>query len=164
MPTVVVDGVPAGAGNLRRGRGGALYNPDKRTAPWKGAVAAAVAAELGAEPASRLPIELDCFFFFVRPGGHFKKDGTLRASARRLPTVKPDADKLVRAVLDALTGVLYVDDAQVVWLTVRKAYGSRARLELSWALLAGAGPELGDSALAARARYSLLGGGGVIRG
>jgi crossover junction endodeoxyribonuclease RusA len=35
---------------------------------------------------------------------------------------KPDVDKLVRATNDALTGVLYVDDSQVVDLHARKTY------------------------------------------
>lgn len=38
------------------------------------------------------------------------------------PTVTPDVDKLARAVLDALKGVLYADDAQVVRLHVLKSY------------------------------------------
>jgi hypothetical protein len=32
-------------------------------------------------------------------------------------------DKLIRAVLDGLTGVAYEDDQQVVRLTAQKAYG-----------------------------------------
>lgn len=35
---------------------------------------------------------------------------------------RPDADKALRCVLDALTGVLYHDDGQVVELHVRKQY------------------------------------------
>lgn len=39
------------------------------------------------------------------------------------PVAKHDIDKLVRAVLDALTHILYDDDGQVVDLTARKRYG-----------------------------------------
>lgn len=46
---------------------------------------------------------------------------------RTYPTVKPDADKLTRALLDALTGVAYEDDAQVVTLTTLKRYGPEAK-------------------------------------
>lgn len=38
-------------------------------------------------------------------------------------TKKPDADNLAKAILDALNGVAYPDDAQIVKLTVRKRYG-----------------------------------------
>lgn len=37
---------------------------------------------------------------------------------------RPDVDKLARALCDALTGVLYADDGQVVCLTATKRYAS----------------------------------------
>ena len=40
------------------------------------------------------------------------------------PTKKPDVDKLLRAVLDSLTGVAYEDDSQVVRGSIEKEYGS----------------------------------------
>lgn len=40
------------------------------------------------------------------------------------PTKKPDADKLLRAVLDSLTGVAYADDSQVVTIMATKRYGA----------------------------------------
>jgi Holliday junction resolvase RusA-like endonuclease len=44
---------------------------------------------------------------------------------RSLPAVRPDVDKLGRFVLDAITDAenVYVDDSQVVDLTLRKRYG-----------------------------------------
>ena len=44
------------------------------------------------------------------------------AKARKHHTTKPDIDKLVRCVLDALTGVLWVDDSQVITLRAFKRY------------------------------------------
>ena len=44
------------------------------------------------------------------------------------PTVRPDADKLLRAILDMLTGVGYADDSQVVHATIMKAYGPSERV------------------------------------
>ncbi len=38
------------------------------------------------------------------------------------PTVKPDLDKLQRPVLDALTGIAYIDDAQVTHIVASKRY------------------------------------------
>ena len=37
--------------------------------------------------------------------------------------MKPDLDKLIRAVLDGLTGVAYVDDSQVILIQATKTYG-----------------------------------------
>lgn len=44
------------------------------------------------------------------------------------PTKKPDADNIAKIVLDALNGIAYNDDAQVVELTVRKRYSEIARI------------------------------------
>jgi crossover junction endodeoxyribonuclease RusA len=50
---------------------------------------------------------------------------------RELPAVKPDWDKLARAVGDALIGVVYGDDCQVVRAKVAKDYGSPSRVEIT---------------------------------
>jgi Holliday junction resolvase RusA-like endonuclease len=59
-------------------------------------------------------VGLQVVYGFARPKG---KD-RLRID----PCVRPDVDKLVRALLDALTGIAYHDDGQVVALSVRKVY------------------------------------------
>ena len=46
----------------------------------------------------------------------------LSRQASRLHTKRPDVDKLARAALDALTGVLWKDDSQVCSLIALKAY------------------------------------------
>jgi len=44
---------------------------------------------------------------------------------RKLPSVKPDADKIARSTLDAISkGIVLVDDALAVDLIVRKRYAS----------------------------------------
>lgn len=60
-----------------------------------------------------------------RPEGHWTPSGALTSTGRnqRLPTVKPDTDKLVRAVLDGcITGVLAEDDAEVITVPAAKVY------------------------------------------
>jgi len=56
---------------------------------------------------------------------------------------KPDLDKLLRSVGDALTGVLYRDDSQVVELHARKLYapaGEAPKAEITVRDAAGLGP------------------------
>ena len=47
-----------------------------------------------------------------------------------LPTKKPDTDNIAKAILDALNGVAYYDDAQVVELHVVKKYSDEPRAEV----------------------------------
>lgn len=60
-------------------------------------------------------VEINIEFNFVRPK-------SVSVKKRPYMTVKPDLDKLVRAVLDALTHHAYDDDSQVVSINCVKAY------------------------------------------
>lgn len=74
------------------------------------------------------PVRVNAVFEFARPKGHFgsgRNAHLVRESAPKTHTVKPDVDKLARALLDAGTGTLWRDDAQVVSLTVGKRYAEQ---------------------------------------
>jgi Holliday junction resolvase RusA-like endonuclease len=124
-----IPGVPIPQGSLRaftrNGRAWASSD-NPRTRPWKAAVTAEAALaveQAGFEtPAyDRRPVAVAITFALPRPKGHFGKKGLL-PSAPRSPAVMPDLDKLVRAVLDALTGIVWRDDAQVVAIEAYKRY------------------------------------------
>ena len=74
------------------------------------------------------PVSMRLTFRLPRPKKHFlpvngmRLFPQLRADAPTWAIGKPDGDKLERAVLDALTGLLYVDDAQVVVVGKTKRY------------------------------------------
>jgi Holliday junction resolvase RusA-like endonuclease len=70
-------------------------------------------------------VGLHLVFFMPRPKGHYGKSG-LKPSAPEYPVKKPDLDKLVRAVGDALVPVLLHDDNQVVWISATKQYACKA--------------------------------------
>lgn len=69
-------------------------------------------------------------FSFARPKSHFKRDGTLLRMAPARHTKKPDVDNLIKFVMDALNGHLYVDDAQVVSVAARKLYAAEDGIEI----------------------------------
>jgi Holliday junction resolvase RusA-like endonuclease len=73
-----------------------------------------------------VPVEMVCTFYFERPAS---------AKKRLYPVVRPDIDKLERAIYDACTGILYEDDSQIVSNSSRKLYGSPARVEVSLTVL-----------------------------
>ena len=115
-------GEPAPKGSTRafvRAGRAIVTATNKRTKPWEATVAHA-AIEAGARQVEG-PVSVLLDFYFTRPVGHFGKRG-LRASAPAYPAVKPDLDKLTRAVLDALTGVCWRDDSRVVSIRATKRY------------------------------------------
>jgi len=77
---------------------------------------------------SSILIRID--FYFKRPKSHFTSKGELSRFAPREYTKKPDIDNLIKFVLDALNGHLYVDDAQVISLAARKLYAENDGIEI----------------------------------
>lgn len=71
-------------------------------------------------------VEMEILFVRPRPRSHFgsgRNAQELKATAPAFPITRPDCDKLSRAVLDALKGIAWRDDAQVVTKTVAKRFG-----------------------------------------
>lgn len=89
--------------------------PSNRLKRWRKAIAAEAKLAMSGAELWTGPVVLTCEFVLPRPSSHWTKSGRLTKSAPRAPTGKPDTNKLTRAVEDALTGVVYEDDAQVVW-------------------------------------------------
>lgn len=95
-------------------------------AVWRASIREAARAT-GESYLSPLPIAMHMTFGMPYPKSHVElRGGRYQVKLRYFdarPMVMPDLDKLVRAVLDALTGVCYRDDAQVVEITASKVYG-----------------------------------------
>lgn len=108
-----------------------MVESSKAVGPWRERIASEL-ARLNLEP-TRDPVYVSMFFIFARPKSHLKKNGDLTRSAPVWPATRPDLDKLARAALDAMTGLVFVDDSQVVYLNARKSYGTtQSGMELTW--------------------------------
>jgi len=62
-------------------------------------------------------------FYFEKPPSVSKKRVHL--------VVKPDVDKTARCCFDAMTGIMFADDAQIVQMVVSKEYGLPERTEIT---------------------------------
>lgn len=73
------------------------------------------------------PLRVWACLLLPRPKGHFgsgRNAGQLKPSAPVAPDVRPDLTKLWRSTEDALSGILWKDDAQIIEVHKTKAYGS----------------------------------------
>ena len=71
------------------------------------------------------PLRLEIEFRMRRRKGDFnKKDGSLKANVPKYHMVKPDLSKLIRCTEDSMTGIVYLDDAAIAELLVRKVYAA----------------------------------------
>jgi crossover junction endodeoxyribonuclease RusA len=96
-----------------------LIETCKRLKEWRDLVRN-VAIDLDA-PMIEGAVSMSVVFMFQRPSSHFNKKG-LKPNAPRYMTARPDRDKLLRAIGDALTGVLYRDDSYIVDGNTSKRY------------------------------------------
>lgn len=68
----------------------------------------------------RGPVEVRAMFYFDRPKSHYRSNGETKPDALAYVIKKPDLDKLIRAVGDALTDSIIEDDAHIVHWTCGK--------------------------------------------
>lgn len=118
-----VFGSPVAQGRPRFARAGNFvraYDPDKSRG-WKQEVRAQVLALLDGQPEIHDgPLSLELHFHLPRPKSLPKKV--------LYHTKKPDADNLCKAIKDALRGIVYRDDSQIVTFMVSKQYGDPPRV------------------------------------
>jgi Holliday junction resolvase RusA-like endonuclease len=122
---------PAGSKTVGRTKAGATFVRDsaKRGTPWRRQVAQVAGEAVNGSGLMDGPLELSVIFTVPRPKSHYGARG-LRPSAPEYPTVRPDVTKLLRALEDACTGIVWRDDAQVIAQHAYKEYGEPARAEV----------------------------------
>ena len=118
--TFTVPGEPQGKARPRVTKR-VTYTP-KRTKEYQQRVRAAflasspTAAETGTGYLAALhsgPVRLEIVAYMKRPKSHYLR-GKVRDSAPVWPLKKPDFDNIEKAIADALNGLAYRDDAQII--------------------------------------------------
>lgn len=115
---------------VRRKDGSVMVNTvesNPKANDWRASVKQ-FAGEAYKEPPTREPLGVAAYFYLARPKGHLNSKGQVKSSAPPCPTSKPDGTKLWRSTEDALTGVVWVDDAQIVIQNVIKLYSLDGRI------------------------------------
>lgn len=137
MITAFIVGTPAPQGSHRHVGGGRLIESSAKVKPWRETVAAELAGHAGAFP--DVPVHLEAVFVLRRPKGHWgsgRNADRLTPSAPSLPAVKPDLDKLLRALCDAIAmaGVVR-GDQQITTITAAKRYARADEATGVWVAL-----------------------------
>ena len=125
--TFTVLGKPAPQGSKRHVGRGVMVESSKRCKPWRQDVRH-TALDLRPDDwyaNMDAAITLSVVFIFARPKSHFRANGQLKPSAPAHCTGRiGDVSKLVRAVEDAMTGILYNDDAQIISLIAHRRFAN----------------------------------------
>lgn len=131
--TFFVPGIAKPAGSKR-----AFYIPKLKRAvitdacaksrDWKGDVKHAAHRAMFEMSPLTGPVSLTVEFRMPRPKSHYgtgKNASQLKPNAPTWHTSKPDATKLLRCIEDAMTGIVWTDDAIIARQKVFKVYGSQ---------------------------------------
>lgn len=128
-----VAGVPQPKGSARAfmrpgGRFPIVTSDNPKVKAWQRAIALGALAARGAgQTLERGAVELEIVFYLPRPQRLLRKITPPHLT-------RPDLDKCIRAVGDALTGVLWGDDGQVTRVVATKVYaeaGAQARATIT---------------------------------
>jgi crossover junction endodeoxyribonuclease RusA len=120
-----VPGPPLAQGSLVRTKWG-VRDDNPLLKPWRAGVSVHAYNAMKGRAPTRLAVRLEAEFSFPHPKAHFRTGkfaGMLKPTAPFYKTSWPDIDKLERAILDAMTNIVFADDAQVVEVSKRKVYG-----------------------------------------
>ena len=133
MITFIVPGKPVGKGRPRaaaRGKHITLYTPQK-TATYESTVALAADQAMAGKPLITGPVETLMTIVLPVPASWPKRKQADALAGVVMPTSKPDMDNVVKAIFDAINGIVWTDDVQVVGLRVRKVYGAIPRVQVT---------------------------------
>jgi len=111
MISFFVEGKPVPQGSMKVINGHVLHAKGSELIYWRSAIGLKAKEFIKQPYTGAIKIKLE--FGLMIP----------KTINRTYPTKYPDLDKLIRAVLDGLTGVGYVDDSQVVEILASKRYG-----------------------------------------
>lgn len=113
MIELFIEGRPIPKARARVTMGGHAYTP-KRTKEYEGLVKREAAEVMDGSPPTDRPVTVTVCVVF----GHKTK------TEADPHTSRPDLDNVVKSVTDALNGVVYLDDSQIVGIAATKSYGT----------------------------------------
>lgn len=105
-----------------------MYDPEK-SRNYK-ALVRLVAQEAKPNHLFEGPVALTVRIFKRMPASFSKRTREQARAGNIRPATKPDASNVLKAIEDALNGVVWVDDRQIVELVVSKEYDDNPRVEV----------------------------------
>jgi len=132
MVTFKVDANPVGKQRARyakRGKHVMAYTPDK-TRNYESLIKEAAIQAMGSNEILETPVNLYLYIRAPIPQSYSKKRSEACLNGSEKPIKKPDASNVLKSVEDAMNGVVYKDDSQIVNIHVSKVYSSLAGVDI----------------------------------
>jgi Holliday junction resolvase RusA-like endonuclease len=132
MITFKVDADPVGKQRARyakRGNFVQTYTPDK-TRNYESLIKEAAIEAMGSSEPLETPVTLYLYIRAPIPKSLPKKRIEACLNGLEKPIKKPDASNVLKSVEDAMNGVVYKDDSQIVNIHVSKVYSSVSGIDV----------------------------------
>ena len=115
---LIIEMDPVPKGRPRFTRTGHAFT-DKKTRDAEKYIRDLALAEWGNDPFAG-PVLLSVYFTFKKP----------KSNKTQFHTQRPDADNIAKLVSDAINGVAFVDDCQIVGISAFKAWGDKGLVDV----------------------------------
>jgi Holliday junction resolvase RusA-like endonuclease len=121
-----VEGDPKGKGRPRFSRAGKFTRvyTDKQTLDYEALIKFYAAKAMGSTDPLETPVSVFLYIRHAVPQSYSKKRTEACLSGLEQPCKKPDIDNVAKTYLDAMNGVIFKDDTQVIDLHVKKVYSA----------------------------------------
>lgn len=127
-----VPGEPVGKGRPRFSRQGSCvmaYTPDK-TASYENLIKLEYERQSGYSFGEKtIGLRVKAYFAIPKSASKVKKQRMMSGEIH--PAKKPDIDNVCKVVADALNGVAYKDDRQIVYTEIAKRYDDMPRMDVT---------------------------------
>ncbi len=131
MIIFTIDGEPKGKGRPRFTKSGNTYTP-KETSEYETLAAIAYKSKSKGEYFDKdVQIRMVIVAYYSIPKTVSKKKCEQMVLTEIRPQKKPDLDNVIKIIMDALNGVAYHDDAQIVSVEAHKFYSLHPRVEVA---------------------------------
>jgi Holliday junction resolvase RusA-like endonuclease len=127
-----VYGEPVGKGRprfARRGNFVSTYSPQK-TKTYEDEIRMMAKAAMGSSEPLDTPVTVAIYIRVGIPASFSKQKRKDALEGILKPTKKPDADNILKCFLDAMNGIVYLDDKQVVNIHLTKVYAETPAVEV----------------------------------
>ena len=119
--SIVIPGKPLGKQRPRVLKSGITYTP-KKTVNYETFVKMMYLEKYAGEKPFEGPVSVEIVALYQIPKSASKKRKEAMKRGAIKPTVRPDVDNISKIITDALNGVAYLDDKQIIECSVNKCY------------------------------------------
>lgn len=130
--TFIVPGIPVPKARPRFRRIGnfvSTYTAAK-TKTYEDQVRDCARAAMGSSSPLETPVAVYCYISVPIPASYSKKRFKDCLSGIEKPIKRPDADNTFKSISDAMNGIVYKDDGQIVIIHITKVYSTDPKVEV----------------------------------